>query len=268
MAQARQRAASARLAGSRSKSASTIRSKEAEVQREEKRANDAEVRIAKLQGQLAKSQQDLFKAEATVAKERQAEQAKATRKLELSLRSREDQFRPGPRTLGPPFPTATPRALAGLTVPPAATPAYDVFISHASEDKAEIARPLADRLEAEGVRVWFDAFVLTIGDSLRQKIDEGLAASRYGLVILSPSFFEKDWPQAELDGLYGRQTAGQKVILPIWHRISKEEVAAASPLLAGLRAFKTAVMTLDEIVAELVAFLRPESEVHNSKESA
>jgi len=69
----------------------------------------------------------------------------------------------------------------------------DVFICHASEDKDAIARPLAEALRERGHVVWFDEFELEIGDSLRQEIDRGLARSRFGVVILSPSFFEKKW---------------------------------------------------------------------------
>ena len=78
---------------------------------------------------------------------------------------------------------------------------YDFFICHASEDKDDVARPLAAKLTAEGSSAWYDETELTIGDSLREKIDHGLANSRYGIAILSPKFFEKDWPQKELNGL-------------------------------------------------------------------
>lgn len=66
---------------------------------------------------------------------------------------------------------------------------YDVFISHASEDKPSIVRSLADALVAEGLTVWYDEFELRIGDSLRRKIDLGLAKSRVGLVVLSKRLF-------------------------------------------------------------------------------
>lgn len=62
---------------------------------------------------------------------------------------------------------------------------FDVFISHASEDKAEIARPLAESLARAGLRVWLDEFELQLGDSLREKIDQGLSLSRFGVVVLS-----------------------------------------------------------------------------------
>lgn len=63
---------------------------------------------------------------------------------------------------------------------------FDVFISHASEDKDSIVRSLATELTNQGLKVWYDEFTLRIGDSLRQKIDKGLAKSRVGLVVLSP----------------------------------------------------------------------------------
>jgi hypothetical protein len=112
------------------------------------------------------------------------------------------------------------------------TPQWDVFISHATEDKEAFVRPLAELLIQRGVRVWFDEFTLTIGDSLRRSIDRGLSGSRFGVVVLSNSFFSKDWPQRELDGLMAKETSGGKVILPIWHNITFAEIRVRSPLLA------------------------------------
>jgi hypothetical protein len=110
---------------------------------------------------------------------------------------------------------------------------WDVFISHASEDKDVIARPLAEALRAKGLKVWFDEATLTLGDSLRQSIDRGLARSQYGIVILSEAFFSKHWPQRELDGLDAREVNGVKVILPVWHGVDHAVVARHSPTLAG-----------------------------------
>lgn len=115
----------------------------------------------------------------------------------------------------------------------------DVFISHASEDKEEIARPLAEALRERGLSVWYDEFTIKLGDSLRRTIDQGLKESKYGIVILSHNFFAKDWPQKELDGLTARERNGKKIILPIWHNITKEEIEEYSPTLAGLYAAKT-----------------------------
>jgi hypothetical protein len=78
---------------------------------------------------------------------------------------------------------------------------WDLFISHASEDKEEVALPLANTLKTAGLRVWLDKQELRVGDSLREKIDEGLAKSHFGVVILSNSFLDKRWPRNELNGL-------------------------------------------------------------------
>ena len=78
---------------------------------------------------------------------------------------------------------------------------YDVFISHASENKADVALPLANLLKRQGIKVWLDSFELKLGDSLSRSIDQGVAESRFGMVILSPEFLRKDWPRRELDGL-------------------------------------------------------------------
>ena len=76
----------------------------------------------------------------------------------------------------------------------------DVFISHAHEDKADVARPLTEALTERGLSVWLDEHELRIGDSLLRKIDEGLASSTFGVVVLSPDFFDKRWPRREWMG--------------------------------------------------------------------
>lgn len=116
---------------------------------------------------------------------------------------------------------------------------YDVFISHASEDKKRVARPLARQLESLGFRVWLDETEITVGDSLRAVIDRGLQNSRFGVVILSPSFFKKSWTQYELDGLLAKSDGSRKIILPVWHKVTRNEVASFSLGLAGLAAVHT-----------------------------
>ena len=116
---------------------------------------------------------------------------------------------------------------------------YDVFISHASEDKTEIAKPLASYLKKRGLKIWLDDFELTIGDSISKSIDRGLAESRFGVVILSPSFFKKKWPKRELEGLLAREDEKSNVILPVWHNVKFEEVVKFSPILADKLAVQT-----------------------------
>lgn len=116
---------------------------------------------------------------------------------------------------------------------------WDVFISHASEDKETAAIPLANALMRAGLRVWLDKQEMRIGDSLREKIDEGLSQSRFGIVILSPTFLEKGWPKRELDGLIALEETGEKVILPVWHDLDYATLVQYSPILAGRLAAKT-----------------------------
>ncbi|OQB48437.1 MAG: TIR domain protein [bacterium ADurb.Bin157] len=142
--------------------------------------------------------------------------------------------------------------------PPAETggETHDVFISHASEDKDDFVRPLANALIREGLHVWYDEMTLRIGDSLRQKIDRGLANSRVGLVVLSPSFISKGWTNYELDGIVTRTVSGEQVLLPIWHNITKQQVVDYSPSLADKVARSTATHTIDEIAAEIAELIR------------
>ena len=116
----------------------------------------------------------------------------------------------------------------------------DVFISHASEDKEAIARPLAAQLRKDGFTVWFDEYELVLGDSLRAKIEAGVSHSQVGVVILSHSFFAKRWSRWELGGLTARQLAGeQNVILPIWHELELDDVRTYSAPLADLVAVRS-----------------------------
>lgn len=135
------------------------------------------------------------------------------------------------------------------------TKEYDFFISHATEDKQAVAEPLARALIDRGAKVWLDKFSMTVGDSLRQSIDEGLACSRYGIVILSEIYFKKFWTGKELNGLFAKQESGQKVILPVWHNIAKDVVMQYSPILADMLALKTADFTIEEIAEEFVKLL-------------
>jgi hypothetical protein len=88
----------------------------------------------------------------------------------------------------------------------------DVFVSHASEDKDEIARPLVEALVRRGISVWFDEYELRLGDSLRKKIEQGLRDSRHGLIIMSTNFFKKEWPQKELDALFARESSDKRLM--------------------------------------------------------
>ncbi|HZP04053.1 MAG TPA: toll/interleukin-1 receptor domain-containing protein [Terracidiphilus sp.] len=135
---------------------------------------------------------------------------------------------------------------------------WDVFISHASEDKEKFVEPLANTLVQLGVTVWYDKFSLTIGDSLSRSIDIGLSRSRFGLVVVSRSFVSKPWPEYELRGLTAKELATGKVIIPIWHGVSFEEILAFSPPLADKLAIKTDGLSPLQVAVKVVEVIRPD----------
>lgn len=234
-------------------SISTLKSKSAEVQR--KQAEIAKIQIKKAaliktlstkEGQLLKAKQDLLKEEererkklADLAKKQQREQLSYQRQIQSEIKRT--------ATLA----TSVKEQISFQDTPTRAQAQYDLFISHASEDKEEFVRPLAETLENIGVKVWYDEFTLKVGDSLRQSIDQGLVNSRFGTVILSSAFCSKNWTQYELDSMVAREMHGHKMILPIWHKITKDEVIKFSPSLADKVALNTSIQSIEEIAGQL-----------------
>jgi hypothetical protein len=138
-----------------------------------------------------------------------------------------------------------------------ATFAADVFVCHASEDKDAVARPIANELSERGYMVWFDEFELRLGDRLLDKIDRGLSGCRFGVVILSPDFFKKNWPRRELAGLAAREDAeDRKIILPVWHNIDQKEIARLSPTLAAALGVPSG--DLERVITEIEKVLKGE----------
>lgn len=231
---------------SNSTSASSIQSKLREIQRLQgdivriqNAKADATKTIADKTQRLYKLQQDLFKAQ-------QREQESALKKLQAT---QDDNAAAQRRQL-----EAITRGKTSMPTTssfPSTIADHDVFISHASEDKDEIVRPLAELLRSKGFDVWYDEFQLRIGDSLRRSIDQGLAKSRFGIVVFSPAFFAKKWPEYELNGLAQKEMLGNKVILPIWHKVTKSEVIGYSPSLADKLALSTTTSTLEEIASQI-----------------
>lgn len=129
---------------------------------------------------------------------------------------------------------------------------YDVFVSHATEDKGSFVDEFVRTLQIDcRFKVWYDELSIKWGDSIRTKIDQGLKKSKFGVVVLSRSYIKKHWTQYELEGLFQREPYDGKLILPIWHDITKQEVQNFSPTLAGKMAMNTALMTPQEIAEKL-----------------
>lgn len=135
---------------------------------------------------------------------------------------------------------------------------WDVFISHASEDKDTVVRQLADTLEKLKVKIWFDEFSLKVGDSLSKSIDDGLQKSKFGIVVISKNFLEKRWTDYEYRSLLSKEDNGKKIILPIWHDISKDEVKNFSLYLSDKVALDTSKSSINKIALQLTETIRPD----------
>lgn len=134
---------------------------------------------------------------------------------------------------------------------------FDVFVSHAWEDKESFADEFVDELRKLEVKVWYDTSQIKWGDSMRARIDAGLRKSKFGVAVLSPNYIAegKYWTKAELDGLFQLDSVNGKMLLPIWHELTKKEVMEYSPIIASKLAMSTALMTPKEIAEELVKLL-------------
>lgn len=210
---------------------------------------DYQKKIASKNTELGRKRQDFLKAQQSEQKKMQDEQLKFQKKLQQDIEHQKSQL---DILVTQNYSSAN--KLSTTDHIDERIIQYDFFISHASEDKDDIVRELAEALKANGFKVWYDEFELKIGDSLRKNIDLGLSNSNYGIVIISPSFVKKNWTEYELNGMVAREMNGHKVILPIWHKITKNEVLQFSPSLADKLALNTSIHTIDEIIENLKAF--------------
>lgn len=129
---------------------------------------------------------------------------------------------------------------------------WDVFISHATEDKEAVAEPLRKALVAAGISVWIDNEAIALGDSMRLSMEKGLSMSRWGVVVISPSFLGKYWTQAELDALFSMEKVDRKVVLPVYYGITPAEVRGKHPILASRKAILWAD-GIEKVVAAIAA---------------
>lgn len=138
---------------------------------------------------------------------------------------------------------------------------WDVFMSHASEDKKDVVIPLSAALEDLGISVWLDSNELKLGQSLSRMIAYGLANSRFGVVILSEHFFAKHWPKQELAGLTALAEERDSRILPVWHGLTKQAIAAHDPILADIVA-STTKSGIVEAASAIAKTVLPTKAVH------
>jgi TIR domain len=93
---------------------------------------------------------------------------------------------------------------------------WDVFVCHASDDKAAVARPLYSHLTGRGISCWIDEAEIAWGESIIEKIQEGLSRARYVIVVLSPQLLQKNWAQKELRSALALEIESDRnVVLPL-----------------------------------------------------
>ena len=231
-------------------SASTLNSKMRQIATHESDQAKKSQDSAELGKKIAEKRKKRAEAYLKLQKEQQKKQDKANRQIQASYEARIKELQ---QQLSQPVVTST-------APPIAADEEYDVFVSHAYEDKESFVDEFVEALRNQGLKVWYDTDKLKWGDSMREKIDRGLAKSKYGVVILSPNYIaeHKYWTKAELNGLFQVETVNGKTILPIWHNLTKKQVVEYSPIIADRKAMTTASMTPEEIAAELKELFAPD----------
>ena len=139
----------------------------------------------------------------------------------------------------------------GNAAPPART--HDVFISHshAADDLVEVVHPLTKALHQQGLSVWHADVTFDTAKRLPDITDAGIAQSRFGIVVLSEHFFTSQWNWYELDHIVATHSTGKQDLLPILHKLTKEQVVARRPQLADAIARSTTESTIEEIAAEI-----------------
>lgn len=213
-------------------------------------ANKASMESAALAEKIADKRKRRNEAAVHLQKEElkaRKKQAEATRQIQQAYERKIEELQR----------LAVPTTLMVSSVQENSSPEYDVFVSHAWEDKAEFVDEFVDELCKLGIKVWYDTSRIKWGDSMRAKIDDGLKKSRFGVVVLSPDYIKegKYWTKTELDGLFQLESVTGKTLLPIWHKLTKKDVMAYSPIIGSKLAMNTAAMTAAEIAAELKSLL-------------
>lgn len=246
---------------SKNASASIMKSKMNEIERHRAASNKASAESANLQKKIAEKRAKRNDAYLKLQKEQQKAQEKeqqVQQKLMTNIRKEyESRIAELEAQSKPSSPIASLQSNNNIT-----DEQYDVFISHAWEDKEDFVDDLYNALTALGIKVWYDTSKIKWGDSMRKKIDEGLSKSKFGIIVLSPNYIaeNKYWTKIELDGLFQLESINGKTILPIWHKLTKKEVMEYSPIIASKLAMNTATMTAEDIAKEMFELIPKESE--------
>lgn len=127
-------------------------------------------------------------------------------------------------------------------------PEYDVFLSHANKDKENLVDELNTSLDKLGIKIFYDKKSLEWGDIWKDRILEGTRKAEFAIIVISENFFDREWTEKELNEFLNRQNRnGQKLILPIVHNITNEDLRKKYPSVADIQAIDSKQYSCDEI---------------------
>ena len=133
---------------------------------------------------------------------------------------------------------------------------YDVFISHANADKAIYVDNLKSSLDKLKINIFYDKDTLEWGDNWKNKILEGVEKAEFAIIVISENFFDREWTERELNDFLNRQNRnGQKIILPILHNITIEQLRERYPTVADIQVLDSSKYSCDEIALKFAAQL-------------
>lgn len=235
---------------SKNASASTIKSKNQQIARYNDNANKEKSKSADLSKKIYKKREQRNSAYKNLQKEALKENQKSEKIANKLLLEYENRIRELEVEKNNSF-------MKNISLNNSSV-CYDVFISHAFEDKETFVDDFVASLEKEKISVWYDSNNILWGDSLRESIDKGLQKSKFGIVVLSPDYIKegKYWTKQELNALFQLETINGKTILPIWHNLTKKDVLEYSPIIADRNAMNTTMLTPEEIASELSKLLK------------
>lgn len=131
----------------------------------------------------------------------------------------------------------------------------DCFLCHAWDDRQGAAKELHDLLEAAGVKVWFSEKDLGLGVPMMRAIDKGLAASKIGLVLVTPALLARLPKEGVADKELSTLLQGNRLV-PIVHGTTYPALRDVSPMLASRSGLDTSEDTMAVVatkIAELVS---------------
>jgi len=133
---------------------------------------------------------------------------------------------------------------------------FDVFISHANNDKTDYVNKLKDSLDKLKINIFYDKDTLEWGDDWKSRILNGVQNSEFAIIIISDNFFDREWTEKELNEFLNRQNAnGQKIILPILYNITIEQLKAKYPVVSDIQVLNSKDYSCDEIALKFAAQL-------------